>query len=179
MKKGIWIWLKSYNNFSKGDRNAIIIICVLFLLTVIANIIVRNIPVKSEYNYFEYEQFLNKLESRKSNINNVKTLFAFDPNTISDKLLDSLNIPNQIKRNILSYRKAGGKFLSHESIQKIYGMNDSIYNTIKDYIIFSEKLNTKPKIEDKTNRHVSGNFDPNIADIEQLIEPLSKHFYKL
>ena len=132
MNKFIRQGLKSYNNFSKGDRNAILILCVLLLLSVIANIVVQNIQLKSKYNYAEYEQLLNDLAAKKSNNGKSgKSLFAFDPNTIDNEMLDSLNIPEQVKRNILNYRKAGGRFSSRAQVQKIYGMNDSIFNAIE------------------------------------------------
>ena len=133
----IFRWLKSYNDFSRGDRNAIIFLCVLILLSVIAKIIVNNIHPKSKYNYSEYEQLFQELEVPKINLHNSgKSLFAFDPNTINQEMLDSMNIPEFIKRNILNYRKAGGRYSSAQDVRKIYGMNDSIYSLLENSYTF-------------------------------------------
>jgi len=171
MNKIIRQWFKSYNNFSKGDRNAILILCVLLLISVVANIVVQNIQLKSKYNYAEYEQLLNDLAAKKSNNGKSgKELFVFDPNTIDQSMLDSLNIPENVKRNMLNYRKAGGRFSSREQVQKIYGMNDSIFNAIEAYISISEKIESKTKKESVGEKQISGFFDPNIADFNQLTQ---------
>jgi DNA uptake protein ComE-like DNA-binding protein len=171
MNKIIRQWLKSYNNFSKGDRNAILILCVLLLLSVIANIVVQNVHLKSKYNYAEYGQLLNDLTAQKSNNGKSgKALFVFDPNTINQEMLDSLDIPEQVKRNILNYRKAGGRFSSVTQVQKIYGMNDSIFKAIEDYISISEKTDSGTKKESVKEQQISGFFDPNIADFNQLTQ---------
>ena len=171
MNKIIRQWLKSYNNFSKGDRNAILILCILLLFSFIANIVVQNIQLKSKYNYAEYEQLLNDLAAQKSNSGKSgKALFVFDPNTIDNEMLDSLNIPEQVKRNMLNYRKAGGRFSSRAQVQKIYGMNDSIFNAIEAYISIPEKIESETTKESVGEQQITGFFDPNSADYNQLTQ---------
>ncbi len=163
-------WLKSYNSFSKGDRNAIIILGVLILFSVIAIFIVENIHPKSKYNYAEYEHLLTELEMPvKENSVQKKSLFIFDPNTIDAKTLDSLEIPQFIKKNIINYRKSGGRFSSPQDIKKIYGMNDSIFFIIEDYILIAENKNQASKIT-KSEIQINGFFDPNTADFNKLNE---------
>jgi DNA uptake protein ComE-like DNA-binding protein len=131
--KRIW---KAYNEYSKNDRNAILILSILILISLTAIIIVKNIHIQSKYDYVEFEELISEWENQKSE-NDGKILFSFNPNTITSEELDSLDLPENIKRNILNYRKAGGKFFKPEQMRKIYGMNDSIFNVIKNYIVFS------------------------------------------
>jgi DNA uptake protein ComE-like DNA-binding protein len=84
-------------------------------------------------------------------------------------MLDSMNIPEFIKRNILNYRKAGGRYSSAQDVRKIYGMNDSIYSLIEKYIFISEKTDAKVKLSNPENR-INGFVDPNTADLNQLLE---------
>ncbi|HSO86026.1 MAG TPA: helix-hairpin-helix domain-containing protein [Draconibacterium sp.] len=171
MYKIIRQWLKSYNEFSKGDRNAILILSALILISLIANVIVHNIQPKSKYKYSEYEQFLAELEAKKANIDNGgKFLFIFDPNTIMPEMLDSLDIPDYIKRNMLNYRKAGGRYLSALQVRKIYGMNDSIFEAIENYISISEKADSVTNEEKNPEKQITGFFDPNNADFNQLTQ---------
>ncbi len=166
----IFGWLKGYNNFSRGDRNAILILCVLILITVFAKIIVNNIEPKSKYNHLEYVPLLNEMDASKNNYKESgKSLFAFDPNSVNPEKLDSLDIPEFIKRNIVNYRKAGGRFSSLQDVRKIYGMNDSIYSLVEKYIIFSEETDRKTSISISENR-INGFVDPNLAGFDQLIE---------
>ena len=170
MSRNFQRFWKSYNDYSKGDRNAIIIMCVLILLSVTATVIVQNLEPKSEYNYKDYEQLLGELEFNKSSNKSGKVLFAFDPNTIVPEMLDSLDLPENIKRNILNYRKAGGRFFTSSQVGKIYGMNDSIFAAIENYIVIAEKTDSVSSNKINLEKQITGVFDPNNADYNQLIE---------
>ncbi len=171
MSKKIRQFWDNYNNFSKSDRNAILILSVLILLSVIANIIVSNIHPKSKFNTAEYEQLLKNLTLQNNNFESgSKTLFVFDPNTIIPEMLDSLDLPGNIKRNILNYREAGGRFNNPSQLRKIYGMNDSIFALIKEYVVISETLDSVDSNHIVKYKSINGVFDPNIADFNQLID---------
>jgi len=161
---------KGYNDYSKGDRNAIIILCVLILLSVTATVIVQNLEPKSKYSYQDYEKWLSDLEVQKSSNKSVKILFTFDPNTIIPEMLDSLDLPENVKRNILNYRKAGGRFFTSSQLRKIYGMNDSIFAAIEKYVVIAEKTDSASSNKINLEKPITGVFDPNSADYNQLIE---------
>lgn len=145
---------KAYNEYSKSDRNAILILGVLILISVTATIIVKNIEPKSEYNYAEFEELITEWENQKNN-NGDKRLFEFNPNTITAETMDSLELPENIKQNILNYRKAGGKFYKPEQVRKIYGMNDSIFNLIEEYIVISVEPGNLIQDRNKTTEQIS------------------------
>ena len=170
MSRNFQRFWKSYNEFSKGDRNAIIIMCVLILLSVTAKIIVQNIQPKSNFNYNDYEQLLSDLDFKKGSSKSGKALFAFDPNTIIPEMLDSLDLPENVKRNILNYRKAGGRFFTSSQLGKIYGMNDSIFAAIEKYVVIAEKTDSVSSNKINLEKQITGVFDPNSADYNQLVE---------
>lgn len=160
MRRNFQRFWKSYNDFSKSDRNAAIILSAVILVSIIANIIVNNIELKSKYNYSEYEQLLNDLGAKKNdNSDKSKSLFVFDPNTIIPEMLDSLDLPENIKRNILNYRKAGGRFYSSSQVRKIYGMNDSIFNRIEEYIIITERFDSASSNKNKPEKVTGSYYD--------------------
>jgi DNA uptake protein ComE-like DNA-binding protein len=161
---------KGYNDYSKGDRNAIIILCVLILISVTATVIVQNLEPKSKYNYKDYEQLLSDWEVQKNLEKSGKVLFTFDPNTIIPEMIDSLDLPESVKRNILNYRKAGGRFFTSSQLRKIYGMNDSIFAAIEKYVVIAEKTDSATSNKIKLEKPITRVFDPNSADYNQLIE---------
>ena len=61
-------------------------------------------------------------------------LFKFDPNTCSEDSLLLLGIPRSAVSNLVKYRDKGGRFNSKSEIKKIYGIDDRLYNSIKNYI---------------------------------------------
>jgi competence ComEA-like helix-hairpin-helix protein len=163
-------WLRIYNNFSKGDRNSIIILGILILLINAGILIVNNLNPKSKYDYTQYEKLIDELAAQeKISELNKKSLFIFNPNTISPGMLDTLDLPKFIKNNLVNYRNAGGKFSSPSDFRRIYGMNDSIYEKIKNYISIEKKV-TQNIIHQSKPKIFMGMIDPNSADFDELLE---------
>lgn len=170
MKKVFKHWLRIYNDFSKGDRNAIIILGSLILIVNIGIIVVNNLNPKSKYDYTQYEKLLDDLKAPEKNIGySKKSFFTFNPNTITSDKLDTLDLPDFIKNNLVSYRKAGGRYSSLSDVRKIYGMNDSIFEEIKSYILIDKQVPEK-KIKVEKQKNFEGIIDPGIADYDELVE---------
>jgi DNA uptake protein ComE-like DNA-binding protein len=164
-------FIKEVSNYSRSDRNALLILSGLIFLSIIAIIILRNIDPKPMYTPEEYEKMMEEWTEIVYGKRKTQSLFKFNPNTIPDSLLDSLDIPMPVKQNIVSYRKAGGTFKTKTDLHKIYGMNDSIYNEIEPFIVIEKKSNKKhtPFVK-KQVRNYNGYFDPNLADSAKLGE---------
>lgn len=167
-------WLKQYLNFSRKDRNAILILAILIFLVLTGHIIVNSIQPKSKLDLAKVEQTLKVWDEMQEQELNLLMLFKFDPNTILEEKLDSLLIPESVKKNIISYRNAGGQFESREDFRKIYGVNDSIFEAVKSFIAISDEYNDQPKqktfAEGKENitKIYKGYFDPNTIDMDSL-----------
>ena len=165
-------WIREYNRFSKSDRHSVIFLAGLILLTFVATIIVPWFIPESEFDYLNYQEKVVLLNNQNAPKTQGNTLFRFNPNTISAEELDSLNLPANVKRNIINYRKAGGVFKTTQDFRKIYGMNDSIFAVISEYVVTNK---SKPEEETETaavknNKVKEGFFDPNQAEISDLME---------
>ena len=167
-------FLKHYFNYSKSDRNAIIVIVILIISGIIVNEIIKHMPDNSKYDYSKFAKEMEELEKKQnSHNNNYKRLFTFNPNTISEEKLDSLLMPEFVKRNLISYRNAGGKFSESSDLNKLYGMNDSIFKEIEKYVTIPleeniQQQNEPLKIIDN-KIEPEGIFDPNTADKKTLL----------
>ncbi len=140
MKNSLIQWFTKYFQFSKKDRNGITVLSILIFVALIINISVGFIKTNSVTDFSAFEKALNEWEqNEKFEINN-KQLFTFNPNTIAETELETLLIPDFVKANLLNYRKAGGKIYSANDFRKIYGMNDSIFEAIKDFILIEDSV---------------------------------------
>ncbi len=159
-----------FHKYSRSDRNALLILCAIILVLLAAKVILNNISSGPDYDSSEYEKIFQELEAAFSIPEQpTQTLFTFNPNTISQSKLDSLDLPPFVKRNMMSYRKAGGKFYSGADFRKLYGMNDSVFALIGPFIEIGKKPVNKRK--SKTVRNVeknSGYFDPNTVSFDEL-----------
>lgn len=171
-------FIREYNNFNKGDRHAILILAAIALITFFVAIIIKQVDLFPGEDYSSYFKELVKNFDKKQNnvIVTEKSLFYFDPNTISKEEFDSLNLPEFVKQNILNYRQAGGKFKLSEDVRRIYGMNDSLYSKIEDYIRIHQI--DKVKINDVEPIKVINYsyFDPNTGSAEELVNSGLSHF---
>lgn len=168
---------RQYLYFPKKDRNAILILSILIVLSIVAIGIVNLLHPKSKYNYAEYAKLIEEWEKegQKSNSEN-RFLFYFNPNTISGESLDSLLIPENIKQNIIGYRNAGGKFLNPSQLRKIYGMNDSIFSKLEKYIQIPAEVDRQKNTKIQESKLLSGFFDPNQAGLDTLAKFGFNHF---
>ena len=61
-------------------------------------------------------------------------LQPFDPNTADSTLLVTVGFKPWMARNLIRYRNAGKVFRCPEDLQRLYGMNDSLYSTLLPFI---------------------------------------------
>jgi competence ComEA-like helix-hairpin-helix protein len=104
-----------------------------------------------------------KLGEHSDSLNQGKTqtgLFRFNPNTIDSAALDSLDIPANVKSNLLKFRNKKGKFYIVSDFRKIYGVTDSIYMRIESYLIVDTEPNSQSNHAAKQELF---QFDPNQA----------------
>jgi len=160
--------LKVFTSYQRSDRNAIVIIAVLLLLLVIANSVLKNIQWNSSTDFTEIKNMIENWEKSEVEEKAKLILFDFDPNKISEMALDSLSIPETAKRNMLNYRKAGGKYKTAADVRKIYGMSDSIFSLIENNIHIARGNRAKAVVKTKVPKEPTGFFDPNNTTASEL-----------
>lgn len=67
-------------------------------------------------------------------------LFAFNPNTADSITFLELGLPPWMAKNILSYRRKGGRFRNAGEFRKIYGLSDEKYTELSAYIQIPKEL---------------------------------------
>lgn len=136
MKKPWHRFQRYYFSFNRSDRNAVIILSGILIVLILLKSILPFVISKHPADFSEIKAAFKEWESEqlRQDSTTLLRLFAFNPNTITEAAMDSLDFPVFVKQNILRYRKAGGSFTSAEDIHKIYGMTDSLFQIIQPYI---------------------------------------------
>ncbi|HEY8935729.1 MAG TPA: helix-hairpin-helix domain-containing protein [Cyclobacteriaceae bacterium] len=103
-------------------------------------------------------------------VDNEKNLtFAFDPNTATEKELESLGFSTQLRNSLIHYRERGGKLRVKSDLMKIYGMDASLYARLSPFIQLPDTYETKPNvIPESSKKELKVKFDLNKADTVQL-----------
>ena len=136
---------KDFFYYTKSERRVILLLLAIALLLLGIWAVMEYLrPVEVPVTLSESEEidsFLANLEEqekiRKSHTpkNEISAVLQpFDPNTADSVLLRQLGLPVYIVRNILKYRAKGGVFRSPESISRIYGLKEEVYQKLKPYI---------------------------------------------
>ena len=145
MKNAWHRFQRYYFSFNRSDRNATVILAGLIVLLIVVKSLLPVIIPKDKTDFTQIKSAFEAWEKAQSVQTSGKELhlFTFDPNMITKDAMDSLNLPTFVKQNILSYRKAGGRFSSAEDIRKIYGMTDSILQIIYPFVRIEKQLTVK------------------------------------
>ena len=143
---------QDYFSFTSSERRGIVVLLCLMVLVFIADKLIFYFEKPREAD----EELFNTMLAQTENTPDLvkpQSLFTFNPNTIDSLALDSLMLPPQIKRNLLRYRRAGGRFKTSDDFRKMYGMTDSIFTIINDYIkVLENPIVEKEKIIPETER---------------------------
>ena len=186
MVKKIRYWVVKAIGISKGEANALLILCPILFLIIVLPPLFHDYLTKNYANHAKDQAILDSLlleieNNRNYNDLSIKkespTIYQpFDPNNASLDLLKSNGIPNHLAKRIINYREKGGTFRNKEDLQKIYGIEDKLYESLIPYIHIAnieKKPNTAKPVYDiykkRPDRRVKIiPFDINNADTTTL-----------
>jgi competence protein ComEA len=132
-----------YFIYTRSEARISLLVLCLLVASIAFRIFVKFYkPNKSSYNtelYAHVKIIIDSLELSKAkqpldSRNRERIIRDFDPNLADSSALIQLGFTGFTVNNIMKYRNSGGTFKDKRDLLKIYGMNDSIYSELKDYI---------------------------------------------
>ena len=156
--------VQDYFTFSRNERKGITIVLVIVFILAVGNKIIFyfETPAKIETQLLDFQKKDGTLLAGDSitATKKEKKLFSFNPNTIEAEALDSLLLPEGIKKNMLKYRDKGGRYYNGNDFRKMYGVTDSIYGQVASLLVFESK--TARPVQEKKQSELFA-FDPNTS----------------
>ncbi len=173
--------LKDYFGYSTSEKNGILILFALLLITIIINILLPFIIPTNKTHFNEFKERISQFEKRQSEIgdslNNLRlnrnsnykknasklTPFYFDPNNMPVEEWEKLGLQDRQIEMIKKYESKGGKFYDADDLAKMYCISDEEFKILEPYIIIKSGTNSseKPVLEPFT-------FDPNTVTSDNL-----------
>ena len=171
---------KDFFYYSKSERRAVYVLCVLIALLLIGIWMVpkASIPLVTELP--KVDSVALRTFKKLSVVEDTPvSLFVFDPNKADSIELSRLGLPVHVVRNILKYRQKGGSFKTPESFSRIYGLEQDLFEQLKPYIRIvkpkvaeSKKVDTVVLVKEskvKAFKYPEGTLvDVNVADTTEL-----------
>lgn len=138
--------IRDWYTLNKTQRRGSVFLLFLLLISLCVKYFYHP-TVDSDAIYFANIILNNTLDSSKQYLLKQDSLFFFDPNVVGEQEMKWLGLPEKTIRQIINYRKSGGKFHSKEDLKKIYSMNDSLYFKLEPYIVIAHSKNEKFKLQ--------------------------------
>jgi competence ComEA-like helix-hairpin-helix protein len=169
-------FLKEYFNFSKRERNGVIVLFIILSAIFITKLLISNSANQIFNEYNEFEDDIDVFVSYQNpDFENVE-MFYFDPNTASMEELLSLGLSPKSVNAILAYRDKGWKFYKTDDLLRVKQLSEAEFEAIKDFVKIqrtqysnnsSGRNYTRKKYEKK--EIILKEFDPNHANKDDLI----------
>lgn len=145
-------FFKEFFSFTRSELRIIAVLSVLITLTMFLRMLLPHTLISdfklSAEDQAAIDSFIRSLE--KIEYENVQEYTIredevqqpeyrlFDPNEITLAELDEMRFPHFIGKNLINYRKAGGRINNKSDFNKLYGMSDSIFSEWEPYLIIQE-----------------------------------------
>ena len=163
---------KDYFQFNKKERNGILLLSFILLLTIIYYNIMYLFIDKHQTDFSEFDNLIPKtkdiIEKEQKD-----SLFIFNPNTLHDKGWSMLGLSEKQISIFRNYQSSGIIFYSTEDLSKCYAISDEFINKITEHIIFPQKKEKNEKVKIKKSDEKSAEklqiIDLNSADSILLI----------
>lgn len=144
---------------------------------IVANLTQSDTTDEQYSKYVNYPKYKNKKKYSSNNKNSPKVpkeLFEFNPNEIEIEKWEKLGLRTKIAQNIRKYIDKGGKFRTKESLKKVYGFPEDLYEELEPYINIpkeeNQKENNKNNYAENKNEKFIQSFDLNLADTTTLMQ---------
>jgi len=155
--------IQDYFTFSRNERKGIVVLLILIFLLAVANKVIFYFEKPAKIDIALLDSARHELGQAIDSINqkeSLQKLFLFNPNTIDSVALDSLNVPESLKLNLLKFRSKGGKFFAKTDFRKLYGVTDQLFIQISPFLLFE---NESASLKNKILTSELFLFDPNKA----------------
>ena len=179
-------WIRNLLGFSGRETNGFIILLPLILIIVSIEPLYRTWISSRTQDYGSERKKLDSLvalwelaeedsvKATRPSQRKKPEIFRFDPNTASLDELKRLGFPEFLAKRVVTYRQKGGKFNTATDLRKIYGIDSSLYNSLKNHVFISQHRNEQSakqpeKLAVQSSKPRLGSFDINEADTAALM----------
>ncbi len=182
-------WYREWILLKRGERYALLVVAWLFFISTGIRIAAEFVPgtpwepegdvlcearsllehMERKAQLAQMKEGMDEREDGRNRIDQMQPRVAvnesFNPNAVSSESLEAMNLPGRVVDNWLKYLDAGGWFGSPEDVRRIYGMDDRIYEALRDNIEISEgSAKANPLYGESSREVIPLQVDLNRAD---------------
>lgn len=182
-------WYREWILLKRGERYALLVVGWLFFISTGIRIAAEFVPgtpwepegdvlcearslleqIEREVQLAQMKEGIDEREDGRNRIEEAQPRVVvnktFDPNAVSSESLEAMNLPGRVVDNWLKYLDAGGRFGNPEDVRRIYGMDDRMFEALRDQIeILEERVMADPSNEKPGRQRIPLEVELNRAD---------------
>lgn len=158
--------------FTGQERNGILVLLFILLLTLLVDIALPFIVPEKEYDVSVWKEEAEKYYSGIAPVEDAsKNTFEgiVDPNSAVLTDLTEMGIPSGIANNWIKYLQKGGHFKKKEEVRKLYGMTDDLYRKVQGHLqIADQEIPVKKKADDRRQTFVKSSYKDSMKNSESI-----------
>ena len=153
--------MKPFFYFKQAERQGIVFLILLIVVAFIWPKVYGHYWQKDDYFQLTFQPldtipihstFARDYKKTKVSYPRPDTLFSFDPNLVDAEALTRLGLPKNVAATLINFRNKGGKFYQKKDLLKVYGVEESWYSLVADYVQLPDHSKRhKTNSPDKTN----------------------------
>ena len=180
-------FFEGYFAFNKQQRNGLLVLASISFILLIVRIAfpyfihpdeieIKNLPLLPIEQRFSdsthqtaYNQSLNtpSIDSHLKSLNH--QLFQFNPNTVTFEQLLQLGFKEKVATTFIKFRNKGFQFKRKEDLKKVYGLNETVYDSIAPYILFDNNNQHQNNYKESSQHKNKLQIEINSADTAKLL----------
>lgn len=160
--------------FTRSERNGIALFAMLCLLIFWLPTRFSHWKKPTGTDFSTYQREIAAFKDRRASSFTTPTVLAdtIDPNVATEDELVAIGLPLRTARTIIKYREKGGRFRYKEDLQKMYTIDEDLYEAVSPYIALPAAAAKQPspvRLVAHHDHEQPAPFDPNTATREELL----------
>jgi competence protein ComEA len=166
---------REYFSYTASEKKGLFVLVTLLLILYLLPFVFKRTETSESIINQEKQKQIDSLISSIENrpeIKKAKTqlgkLESFDPNKVNEDELHSLGFTSFQTSNLIKFRNKGGRFKEKTDLLKIYGVNQSDFDRLNDYILISVDETPEKKVKRIVKKEYKlFPFDPNVISSKE------------
>lgn len=166
---------REYFSYTASEKKGLLVLVTLLLILYLLPFVYQRIETSegiiNQEKQKQIDSLISSIENR-AKIKKTKTrlwkLDFFDPNKVNKDELLHMGFTSYQANNLIKFRNKGGRFKKKTDILQIYGVNQSDFDRLNDYILISvAEISERKKIETVKKEYSLFSFDPNAISFKE------------
>lgn len=141
---------KDFLSFTRREQRGLIVLFIIIIVVIGARIVCQLMVPPVDFSQYVFDVTAIE-ETAAENFDDDETVLclhrSFNPNTVTREALISYGVSRKVADNWVAYLQKGGSFRKKGDVRKIYGLEEDVYQQLKDFLDMGSARQVKTESE--------------------------------